>query len=456
MGSSLKKIAVLALLFLSSPLSAYNFLYIHPTEGRALSWGSGTTIRYYLDPGPMGRLTNDQAHTLLKEAMKVWEAIPGVPQFEFAGYLPEDVNGTNYQNYVSLNRCYTDDLDSCPTEVQKNLHTVIIFDEDNSILNGELCRIGGCSANAGAKVFEGSSSNPGNIVQGILVLGGLAGDSTTKINTVVGLMLHELGHLLGLAHTSINQEAIIEDLKGYGLYIPTMYAATSSSSNLNAAKSSATLNPDDIAGISALYPDAAHSTGTITGQIFKSDEAPMMHVNVIARSTEDPLCEAYSFLSGRSCELVQSICETLDPEFQDSTYTISGLPPGNYTIEVEEVASDGLGSTLAPGLIPDEDIFGDSEFWNDNDIPAESHLDSSVITLTAGEIRADIDIILNRNEVTEDRIQYIPLPDFSQAIDTLCPESPTIDYAALIGIDESSATNDDPSSGSSGGCSLLR
>jgi len=40
---------------------AYNFLYIHPTTGRPIGWAPGTTIHYYVDPGPLGRLTNEQA-----------------------------------------------------------------------------------------------------------------------------------------------------------------------------------------------------------------------------------------------------------------------------------------------------------------------------------------------------------------------------------------------------------
>ena len=83
-----------------SPLSAYNFLYIHQTKGTPIKWDNTKPIRYYLDPGKLGRLTNEQAHTLLKEAMKIWENASlnaKVPHFEFAGYLPEDVNGTNYQ-----------------------------------------------------------------------------------------------------------------------------------------------------------------------------------------------------------------------------------------------------------------------------------------------------------------------------------------------------------------------
>ncbi len=455
------KIITVTLLLIPQISYAYNFLYIHPTTGEPIGWEPGTTIHYYLDPGPLGRLTNEQAHTLLKEAMKIWEnASPNadVPHFEFAGYLPEDVDGTNYGEYVSLSRCYEDDLDSCPSQAQKDLKTVIVFDEDSSILKQKLCAITPCSALAGPFVFSGSSSNPENITQGIYVLGSYAGLETTKINLVMGLMLHEVGHLLGLGHTVINENATLNDLEGYGKYIPTMYYAASSS-NLNAAKSELTLNPDDIAGISVLYPSPNfnQNTAIIEGQILTSDEGPMPHVNVVARDINDPLCNTYSYLSGRQCEpsensMGQQICR------EDNSNFFIALPPGTYTLEVEEIAGVNLARTYAPGLINDF-IFGDAEFWNENDQSDESNVLFSSFTLMAGERRGNMDIILNNNAVTDDRIRYLSLDNYTHNSETTCSDIAPINYASLIDIDESNDAangNELPSTGSTGGCSLIR
>ena len=330
-------LSLVVLCLLPSISEAYNFLYIHPTTGEPLKWDGTDTIKYYLDPGPSDNPTSDQVHTLLKEAMKIWEnASPdaNVPKFEFAGWLPEDVNGTNYQAYASLSSCYVSDLESCATEAQKAIETVIVFDDDGSIRSNELCRITACAAVAGARVFSGSSSDPGNIVQGIAVFGGISPDllsSVSIVDATMDVMVHELGHLLGLAHSYLNQQGFGEGEP----YYPTMMA-----SSMLISGDATTLSPDDIAGISALYPSDTLATdkATIKGQILKSDVSPMMWVSVIARNVDDPLCESYSWLSGRTCpdglvsypenNITGGTCYSGGVFTPTGNFSISGLHPG--------------------------------------------------------------------------------------------------------------------------------
>lgn len=433
---------------------------IHLTTGEPLHWDNEQKIEYWLDPGSLGRFSNEQVRILIMEAMKIWEnASPNAnpPKFEFAGYLPEDVNGTNYQKYVTRATCYTNDLAACETEAQQNLQTVIVLDDDNQVSSGaKLCGLSSCTAVAGVRVIDGDASNLGFARQGIVVFTSALGSKSFKVRAVMGIFVHELGHLLGLAHTSVNQGAYIEGDDELARYIPTMFSLPI----INADDPfMVSLSPDDIAGISVLYPSETFSQGaaTIKGKILKSGGSPMMHVNVIARNQEDPLCEAYSFLSGRLCKhtAIGEVCiDDNQIATDNSEYVISGLPSGSYTLEVEEVADDNLALTLAPGLV-DPFIFGDAEFWNEGDAANEPNTLSSTITLAAGETRENVDIVLNRSEVTEDRIKYLPLNTFAAGPGTRCPEEPPIDYAALIGIDESDPAVDAPSV-SSGGCNLVR
>jgi hypothetical protein len=173
----------------------------------------------------------------------------------------------------------------------------------------------------------------------------------------------------------------------------------------------------------------------------------MPEINVTVRNIDDPLCKAYSFLTSRFCthEGTSSwICN--EP---DGHYEISALPPGNYIVEAEEVDQvNKYGVGILYG-----DLAGDAEFWNEGDQADEDPYKYTVISLAAGETRENVDIILNRSEVTEDRAKYIPiqviLDNFPMPATTACVDT-TIDYAALIGMDEG-----DDDAPSTGGCSLI-
>lgn len=473
---SVKKIILLAFFYLfPTSLWAYNFLYVHPTTGQPIGWEPGTTIRYYVDPGPLGELSNEQARTLLRAAMDIWEnASPyaNVPHFEYVELLPEDVNGTNYSQYVSLGACYGSALSSCPTQAQRELNTVIIFDDDGSILEDSVCAFGGCEAYADARVFSGSSSNITGISQGIVILGGdIVSDSpslSVGIYHTLGIMTHELGHLLGLAHTVVNQEVYINSQwTTRKSYLPTMVSTPFPDGTGRGEKDQASLNPDDIAAMVTLYPEstATANTGTIEGEVTQSNGNSMHHANVIVRSETDPLCKAYSFLSGRICpegyQLIgTTVCQNDDGDslYQVGNFIISGLPSGSYTLEVEEIADDFLQSSYTPALV---DVFlaGDAEFWNTNDTASESNTTQSLIGLSAGESEENINIILNRSEVTSDRVKSIPLSSHSTGTGGSggnCQPVST-DYATLLGLPTASTggtggTTDSPASG----CSLIR
>ncbi len=454
----MKKTTFLFLLLIviskTTPSFAYNFLQLDPNSGAPVGWGSNSTITYYLDPGDWIDLTNAQAHTLVKEAMKLWEATnPAAPRFIFGGYLDQDVNESNYPQYVSRFACNASDLENCEAESQRNFQTVVIFDESGDILDA-FCPIVACVAQAGARVYSDASQGPQAILQGQVVLGRLVTTGPGGINKRVGTITHELGHLLGLAHTSVNQQVFLESVENdLREIVPTMADGLFGASG---AEFATTLNPDDVTGMNALYSSTVveQETANIEGKILKSDNSSMPHVNVVARNVEDPLCKTYSFLSGRICQFSSNAEFCDEPIDDNSEYTLIGLPPGTYTLEVEEIADEDLAFTYAPGLF-EPFIHGDAEFWNENDAANESNTLFTEITLAAGETRQDIDIILNRSEVTDDRIKFLPLDTFTAGPGTDCPEEPPVNYAELIGIDEG-GEEPPPTSGGSGGCSLAR
>ena len=121
------------------------------------------------------------------------------------------------------------------------------------------------------------------------------------------VMTHEIGHLLGLDHSP---------LVGVPETRPTMYPYNTP----QAPREERSLEPDDRAGITAIYP-VDGLTGGISGQIIGPD-GPAFGVHVVAyrADTEDFVASALSGSAGTG---------------DDGQYEIRGLPPGDYHIAIE-------------------------------------------------------------------------------------------------------------------------
>ena len=135
-----------------------------------------------------------------------------------------------------------------------------------------------------------------------LTLTGKTGTSQINIRDVV---THETGHALGLDHSHV---------KG-----STMYFA--------AADGATNLSPDDVAGISLLYPAASFrgATGQVSGRVTRGGSGVFgLHVVCVDVATGKPTVAA--FTAG------------------DGHYKIEGVPPGKYVVVAGSIKPNALGS----------------------------------------------------------------------------------------------------------------
>ena len=199
--------------------------------------------------------------------------------------------------------------------------------------------------------------------RGYAVLNGKGITSANASTELKPVMIHEFGHMIGLDHSQINVNCLPFGFCGADLEgLPTMFPILVDGAAMS------TPAVDDIAGVSELYPGTtfAPSTGTITGTVYFSDGVtPALGFNVIARRTSDPRITAVSNVSG-----FLFAGDAGNPLYQDSfagtpspfgshdqafmgMYSIPGLPPGSYTVEVEGIHNSGLDAfTGGSGLNP--------------------------------------------------------------------------------------------------------
>jgi len=173
-----------------------------------------------------------------------------------------------------------------------------------------------------------------------------AGQISVDLQAVV---THEYGHYFGLDHSSVTGATMIPFI----------------SNNI----SQRTLELDDQAGISDIYPESVArglsadgvdffaTTGKVSGTVLNGFNGSAIfgaHV------------EAYNLAAPDAAHSVANISGELTLRNGQGDYVIRGLPPGNYAIRI--VPQDGVNTTNADanigGVFNGIDIGFEPEFWN--------------------------------------------------------------------------------------------
>lgn len=424
--------SALCLLFMTSASWAGGPLAVFEPTGEPFRWDTSAPVVWNPDQGGLGLLTNAQAIGFTSALFQTWEDIP-TANIEYAAgtTLPVDVDTIGELLAVF------DDPSVTP----------IVFDEDGSLFDAIFGPNSGVLGFAGPNFLGLGGGGEPTIATGLAALNGawLDGDPANGelSPTVFGaVFFHEFGHMSGLDHSQVNGLKFIvpSDTPGNPVkqidpeYVETMFPFLVTGAQ-------GTPHRDDIAHISALYPDNGATSiygpadtadgaayGVITGNIAFADGSPIQGMNVIARNVNDKFGDAVAFVSGSTFSGNQ-FSEDFNPPFDlgggaigpwfdlgpfsglgptenIGFYVLNNLQPnGRYKIEVEEVQTAFTGgSSVGPQSPPLEINPGDGggflqlDAWNNNE-SGSSQTDnpraSNAVKVRGGQISSGYDIYLN-------------------------------------------------------------
>ncbi len=376
------RVALLLAVALATPVRAAGPLIVSGS-GAPLVW-TANPVPFNPDRGPLGALTNAQAVAAVTSNFAVWAAVPTASlSFTNAGALPVDVTSANYTSVV----------DVCGDGLSP-----IVFDTDGSITD-DLLGAGSSNEVLGFAGPDCGDVASATITEGIAVLNGKWVDGVnTQSNPEIPLadfnavFIHEFGHYVNLDHSQIGLAEAFDGDPSNDDGIATMFPIL-----VNGAATSS-LHLDDEVAVSALYPAPVFGTSraTIAGRILLSDgTTPFQGAYVVARKVDDPRVTAVGAASG--ARYAPSTAGGPAPSFLAGRFELPGLPPGDYTVEVEQIDPSFTGGSGVGPLDPPATLPGPAEFWNANEAstnPPDDPTEATPITVAAGATTG-IDVVIN-------------------------------------------------------------
>jgi hypothetical protein len=266
---------------------------------------SPATVNLNYDLGNLGPRTKAQADAIVTNSVALWTNVPTATITIGRGAdLPVDVTTLNYAPYLANSG---DGINP------------VIYDTDGSITD-DLFGLGAKNSILG---FAGSSyylAPTCRYAEGRAVINGFFGVTDTTMGMVIA---HEIGHLIGLDHTQLDSAQGLAS-SNYPLMYPIAY------------RNVLTLHEDDVAAVSALYPDATVNSvyGQVSGVFVLADgTTPVRGANLWA--TETTTNKVYSIVS--------------DYRTQNTGFFKLLLPPGNYQLRAGAINTGFTGgSSVGP------------------------------------------------------------------------------------------------------------
>ncbi|MCU1306963.1 MAG: hypothetical protein JWN45_1658 [Acidobacteriaceae bacterium] len=358
--------------------------------------GSVSAIPWDVETGTLGNASNAAAVAQVAASFGIWSGAPTatVPVAQSPGLLGVDIDsncsGTAVPNPITS--CYLNYYNRFPDG-----RSPIIFDNDGSIVNalfGSRCALGGLGG------FQGTTNDGGITwtVESYVILNGAYLGGSCGANTLSSsgrIFTHELGHFLGLGHTVVNGELVISGIPYLTFGVPPCSSVEVMLSNSTPCSPPNTLQKDDIANISTLYPNASFAnTGKISGRVFRPDgSTPFNCANIVLRNHSDPFNDAFGTITGVSKDFGAI------PVTQTGSYSQQGLVLGHdYVIGAKQIPSFSSGShdiTQLCTTIPT--MPGPAEFYNGQNESSDPAVDNPACftPVTAQTNVTGINITLN-------------------------------------------------------------
>jgi len=286
------------------PASAYLKLGVRVDSRTVTLRWEEFPVRYFVTNAAGGGVNATQLRDAVVRAFETWHAVPTADtSSEFVGFTaarPNDEDGLTVIGF-----------DNQPDEDRTLGATSFLVDE----LSGEIVE---------AEIFLNSAFS-----------WSVAPDGQSELFDVESILLHEIGHLLGLGHSALGESELRNGgrrvLAAETVMFPVAFSGGSTEGR--------TLKADDIAGISDTYPNTEfrRERGSVSGRVTKSGSG-VLGAHVVA-------------FNPRTGRMVGGFSLS-----EDGRFVIGGLEPGPHVIRVEPLDDGDVESFFDRTLNIDADF----------------------------------------------------------------------------------------------------